>query len=407
MIERHTSPSKRHVTVTLKILHISNYFLPWLGYDAELARVQRNEGHNLLFAASNRIPGSKSSAGSRPESPIDVVNSTLHRPVTIGSRVVLLPGLLMTLIRFRPSVVHCHMILDLTPVIVALVKPFLRYRLIYCCHSTYENTNTDSTWIRKTLYTVFRQTAGRIIIAAADHILAVAEDERIMAARELSLPLEQVKIVRLGVDIESYRTSDSPVSAERKRLGIHQNEIVLVHVGGLEPRKNLHNLLEAVGRNLVKYDSLLVILVGGGESSYINSLQETAKRLGIEDRTRIIDHFVSKDEVRRYLAAADVGVWPGLFSIATLEALASGIPIIVRDKDDYTKVLTSNDNGYMIPSRDIEALTQCIADLAANPQLRKEMGNRSRELAMAEFNWASISRKLIDHYYKSTSKLTT
>ena len=299
------------------------------------------------------------------------------------------------------------MIFDLTPVIVALAKPFLRYRLIYCCHSTYENTDTDSSLVRKALYVVFRQTAGRIIKTASDHIIAVAENERVMASQELSVPLHQIEIVRLGVNVESYRTNTSSRSIERQRLGIHQDEIVLVHVGGLEPSKSLHNLLEAAERNIAKYTTLMVILVGGGEPSYINSLEETAKRLGIEDRIRIIGQFVTKEEVRQYLAAADVGIWPGMFSIATLEALASGIPIIVRDKDDYSKALTSNNNGYMIPSRDIESLARCIADLASDPQLRLEMGSRSRELAMAEFNWASISSKLVDHYYKSTPKLTT
>ena len=129
--------------------------------------------------------------------------------------------------------------------------------------------------------------------------------------------------------------------------------------------------------------------------------------MGIEDRIRIIGQFVTKEEVRQYLAVADVGIWPGMFSIATLEALAAGLPIIVRDKDDYSKALTSNNNGYMIPSRDIESLTRCIADLAYDPQLRLDMGSRSRELAMEEFNWASISRKLVNHYYKSTPQLTT
>ena len=384
----------------MKILHVSYYFLPWLGYDAELARVQQESGHHVLYAASNHVPETKrGSENVEPTGPEPVEHSLLW-PLTIGSRIVLLPGMLRVLFGFRPDVVHCHMFIDLTSVLVALCKPLLRYRVVYCCHSSYLNTNATSSWRRRIAYWLFRQTGSRMMVAAADHIVAVAENERIMAARELSLAPEQVELVRLGAPVESYRVETAQREAARAHLGFDQHHVVLLHVGSQEPAKALHDLLDAVSSVHRTHEEIRVLIVGGGDEAYIEALRERATRLEIEDCTTILGYFVPKDELRQYYAAADIGVWPGVYSIATLEAMASGLPLIVPDDDPYTEFLISDNNGYRFTQGDIDALAGRIVDLATDGPKRFAMGEASRRLAESEFDWSRIARRFLDLYQR-------
>ena len=108
---------------TLRILHVAYYYLPWLGYDVALAEEQDALGHQTLFAASSRIPKSKKNPGKEASSYPDRIDNVLLWTLAFGSRIILMPGIIKTLYKFRPNVVHCHVVFDLTasPLYVALM----------------------------------------------------------------------------------------------------------------------------------------------------------------------------------------------------------------------------------------------------------------------------------------------
>ena len=382
----------------MKILHIDNYYLPWLGYEAELARAQQSAEHDVWFAASNRIPGEKAGTPRPTHQDETPVHAVLLRPLAVGQRIIFLPGIVGVLLRFRPQVVHCHSIFDLTAVILALCKPLLRYRLIYCSHTSDVNTDSRSTWLKRAAYRSFRVAFGWLLRAAADHIVAVGEHEKAMVVRELSLEPEKVSMLRLGAPLADLEFDEAARGRERTRLGFGDVDVVLLHTGTLTPRKRLHDLIEAVARLHSLNGSIKLLIVGGGDPEYVEATQVLARTYGLEGHTVITGRFVDKLELFRYYAAADIGVWPGDYSIATLEAMASGLPLIVRANDAYTEFLTSSDNGLRFFEGDVESLAACIAELAQDRHRRMDMGEASRELAAAEFDWSAIAEKFLELY---------
>ena len=81
-------------------------------------------------------------------------------------------------------------------------------------------------------------------------------------------------------------------------------------------------------------------------------------------------------------------------SIALLEAMASGLPVIVTDTGGTDELVTEGVNGMVVPWADRAALTKALLVLIDDAKLRHRMGTSSREKS-AQFSWAEISRQYL------------
>lgn len=81
-------------------------------------------------------------------------------------------------------------------------------------------------------------------------------------------------------------------------------------------------------------------------------------------------------------ATADVFVLPSIedgFGKVVIEAMASGLPVIVSENTGAKDCITDGDNGYIVPIRDAESLRMKLEYFCANSEVRSEMGNQARE----------------------------
>jgi glycosyltransferase involved in cell wall biosynthesis len=83
-----------------------------------------------------------------------------------------------------------------------------------------------------------------------------------------------------------------------------------------------------------------------------------------------------------------------------LEAASAGRPIITTDVPGCRETVLQGENGILVPPRDPVALSNAIRILVSNPVLRKEMGIRSREIAVAEFSEERVIRETLSVYSK-------
>jgi glycosyltransferase involved in cell wall biosynthesis len=106
--------------------------------------------------------------------------------------------------------------------------------------------------------------------------------------------------------------------------------------------------------------------------------------------------YVTRQEVIAAYASADIFALPSFnegMSIALLEALASGLPVVVTDTGGTSELVRGN--GLIVPWADAEGLADALAHLIDSPQLRDEMGRRSEEIAKG-FSWKRVSRQYIE-----------
>jgi glycosyltransferase involved in cell wall biosynthesis len=170
--------------------------------------------------------------------------------------------------------------------------------------------------------------------------------------------------VSCGVDLAKYRTA-----------GPGDGRTVLF-VGRLDEEKRVHELLGA----LALLPNLRAEIVGDG--SCRTDLVALAGRLGIADRVTF-HGFVSDDDLVEAYRRCSAFCMPGvaeLQSLATMEAMAAGRPVVAADAVALPHLVVPGHNGWLFPPGDINALAERLAALFADPATLARMGAASHEL---------------------------
>ncbi|MBP9762631.1 glycosyltransferase family 4 protein [Patescibacteria group bacterium] len=173
----------------------------------------------------------------------------------------------------------------------------------------------------------------------------------------------------------------------RNSLNIAQNEIILLCVCRLIPRKGLDRVIEVL-KELPPTIHFVVI----GEGLDRDRLEALAKPLA--DRIQFLGEVA--DDVRdTWYAAADLFVFPVRkdgddlegYGIVCLEAAAAGLPIIVGQNGGAPETVVPEETGLVVNADDRAALTRAIQRLVQDEALRKAMGERGRARVMREARW--------------------
>ncbi len=185
-----------------------------------------------------------------------------------------------------------------------------------------------------------------------------------------------------------------------ERLGVSEQSVLVVTVARLFRVKGIEVLLEAASMVLSRTDNVHFIIAGDGPER--DSLTGMAREMGIEDRV----HFLGEtDTVPQVLTGSDLFALSshseGL-SIAILEAMAAGLPVVATDVGDNGHLVRSGCNGFTVAPAKPELLAEKITVLTGDPDTRKKFGKRSRRIVQMEFenhhmltNYEKIYRKVV------------
>ena len=110
---------------------------------------------------------------------------------------------------------------------------------------------------------------------------------------------------------------------------------------------------------------------------------------------------VPNDAMPRLHSASDVAVLPSLLeatSIAGLETMACGVPLLGTAVGGIPEIVTDGVEGTLVPPRDPGALASALERMLVNADGRRAMGARARERVVHEFSWQAISRRSVAVY---------
>ncbi len=170
-------------------------------------------------------------------------------------------------------------------------------------------------------------------------------------------------------------------AAWRAHYGLDDRAVVFVSVGRVERVKRIEVLLEALHR-LGRRDVQLVL---AGDGSFLENLRRMAHSLGVDDRVRFLGR-VPNDELPSLLNSADVFAMASeteTLSIASLEAMACGLPVLLANASALPELAIPGRNGYLFTAGDASDAARYMGLLADQPAQRKSMGRASRERAQA------------------------
>jgi hypothetical protein len=158
----------------------------------------------------------------------------------------------------------------------------------------------------------------------------------------------------------------------------------------LDWEKHIHNLLRAVAKFPPEIDFYVEIAGNGSQKKY---LTELANELKISDRVSFLGH-ISEEELPLAYERATVFAMPSiaeLQSIATMEAMASGRPVVAANAMALPHLVHDGDNGYLFEPDDVDDFSECLLKIATADQ--KEL-NRLSENSIHLIQSHDIKRTL-------------
>jgi len=205
----------------------------------------------------------------------------------------------------------------------------------------------------------------------------------------------EIKIAKLGVDIEKFSpTNDKRLSKEK--IGIKNNKTVIGYVGRISKEKNVKILLKAF-KKLENQQKFHLLIVGDGNKELVEPFKE------IKNCT--VTGFV--DNVQDYLKAMDIFVMPSLTetsSLATLEAMSCGIPVITSKVGFMKSYIISNHNGLFFPRNKATMLAIKIEKILREQELRQKLSQNARKTIAYSFSWGrsinKMKRLILEKYFQ-------
>ncbi len=216
--------------------------------------------------------------------------------------------------------------------------------------------------------------------------------------RVYKIHAEKITIIPGGVDLERFYPATDR-SRIRQRLNIPREKMVLLTVRDLEPRMGLQNLISAVKKARSKLPDIYLVL--GGQGPLDADLKSLARTLGVEDCIKFTG-FIPEELLSDYYRIADIFILPTLelegFGLITLEALASGVPVLGTPVGGTIEILSRFDLRYLFKDTSSEAMAELIIktcrEFKKKPMLWKEVSSQCRLFVEENYSWEKNVKSL-------------
>jgi glycosyltransferase involved in cell wall biosynthesis len=206
-----------------------------------------------------------------------------------------------------------------------------------------------------------------------------------------------VTLVPNGVDLAAFQPADLRNAGKPLRL---------LCVARLIERKGQHHLIEAVGRMRDQGVDVTLDLIGTGDAQ--DALQAQVATRGLSECVNFLG-YIPRHEIAAHYSSAHVFVLPSYnegMSVAALEAMSSGLPLLVSRSGGSGGLVAEGVNGFTFDWGDTDALTGYLLRLDQDRLLLESMGKASRRRA-GLYSWDNAARNYLDMFVQLTSHPVT
>jgi glycosyltransferase involved in cell wall biosynthesis len=208
----------------------------------------------------------------------------------------------------------------------------------------------------------------------------------------------EIPVLYSGIDTSLFYPRDVPKASRP----------TIIFVGGVRKTKGVQLLVEAACILSKDFPDLQLKVLGPGEASFIADLKKMAADAGLPDLLVFVGN-VAREDLPMYLSEAHFFAGPSFYEGGPgnvyLEAMACGIPAIACSGSGIEGIVTSMENGFLIPPRDLEALINAMRTLLADTTLCRTLGENARQYVLREAD-SKVCIKKLEAFYTSVSERT-
>ncbi len=199
---------------------------------------------------------------------------------------------------------------------------------------------------------------------------------------------DKIRVIPLGID-QKFRVIDKELVRKQLLKKYKITKQYVLYVGGIEPRKNVKNIVKSFCEISDKYPNFILILVGSVENNYRSSLDSLIRKLGLDNRIRFIGYVEQEsDDLPILYNGAECFIYPSFsegWTSPPLEAMACGTPVITSD---------------------VSSLPETVGNAASlvNPNNYTAIGTALRNILNGSDLKNNLIRKGLQHVYRYTWK---
>lgn len=364
----------------MKVLFVSDTYYPHLNgvyyFVCRIAPLLQEKGYEVAVFA----PSETTSFSLKKIDNIDVYGIP-SLPVLLYPKVripipVLLKSRIADLVKtFKPDLIHIQDHFMISRAVIKVGKS-LGIPIIATNHFMPENLTAlirSEKWkkkVEKMMWSDFSKVYNQILLVTTPT----------ETGARLIRPRLNVKVMAIssGIDLNQFNPFGSPERI-RSKYNI-PDKPVLLFVGRIDLEKHIEEVLHAVALVIKKIDCCFVVV---GKGLRKKALEQLTKELGITNNVIFTGYVPEEDlpflyKLSRCFIIASIAE---LLSLAALQAMASGLPVIAANVCALPELVQDKINGYLFNTNDIEKLTQSIFDILTKDDIYLKMCEKSLERA--------------------------
>jgi len=229
----------------------------------------------------------------------------------------------------------------------------------------------------KKLFIALERFAGKF----TDKLIVVSCHDKQKGLRNRIGQEDKYFLIRYGIDYTEFSKQRQDI---RDGLGIGQADLVVTNISCLKPQKSPLDFIKLANLINKKLPEVKFLLIGDGLLR--KKIEKSILRYNL-GKNVILPGW--RRDIPEILSATDVlvltSLWEGL-PISVLEAMASSRPVVATHTGGVAEVIDDGKNGFLVPPRDINKMSERLMELLSNGNKRRQMGQFARDSLNGDFS---------------------
>lgn len=282
---------------------------------------------------------------------------------------------------------------------VMMSGSYKKARTIYTCHSLsfeeYASRNAQPSSfvgrIVRLLHMLSRKWIEKRVVCRSDRVIVLSQYTHDKLTDIHKVPPEDIVIIPGGVDLIRFHPA-ADMKSLRESLDFPRDRMILLTVRNLEPRMGIENLIHAMPAIVRSLPNLYLII--GGTGPLKGELEVMSRRLNLDPYIHF-SGYIPEAKLPEYYRAADLFILPTIelegFGLVTVEALASGTPVLGTPVGGTQEILSRLDGRFLFQNTSSDAIARLIIETCRgyqdNPERWHLDSRRCRLYAEQHYSW--------------------
>ena len=310
-------------------------------------------------------------------------------------------ALLVLVLKHKPDYIYSHWFIP-QGIVGGLVGLITATKHVYTSHSSDVMIAKKLPLIGPFLVRFFSKRAQKISVVSRRSFEKLAG---FFSTSDWENVAKKVKIIPMGVDINSFTSSHFTKEQLKHKYGFSQRNLLLF-IGRLTEKKGIRYIIAALSKYVIDDPSALLIIAGDGP--LLNSLKAQVSNLNLDQQVCFVGYTLGHKKLELF-NMSEVVLVPSIitdkgdaegFPVALMEGLAAGKLCIATDVSGADGIIESGQDGYLIEQRNSEQIFQLLQKIRMMSDTEKLKVSQKAVLKSKHLDWKNIINQHVAHLFE-------